>query len=123
MENKYLQVRKENIFAKFINFFRKVFYKEQINIEEPVINAETINNKNNFLNEIKLEHKENATLINLQKQFENKEIELSSMSDEDIHNLNELYKKQISDLKKKLEDKKKEINIIKNTIRSYSTNM
>ena len=121
MENKYLQVRKENIFTRFINFFRKVFYKEQINIED-TINNRTDNTKNNFLYEIKIEHEEDPNLINLQEQFENKEIDLASMSDEEVHNLNQLYKRQIEELKKKLENKKTEINIVKNRMQSYSTN-
>lgn len=123
MENKYLQVRKENIFTKFINFFRKVFYREQNIKEEKNVNIETENIKKDFLNEIKLEHEEDSVLINLQKKYENKEIELSSMSDEEIHNLNLLYKRQIEDLSKKLDNKKTELNMIKNRIKSYSATM
>ena len=73
MENKYLQVRKENVFTKFINFFKKLFYKEQINTEEN-INSEIIDSKKEFLDEIKLEHEDDSVLINLQKKYENKEI-------------------------------------------------
>ena len=121
MENKYLQVRKENIFTKFINFFRKAFYREQ-NIEQDII-LDMEDNRKDFLNEIKLEHEEDPNLINLQKQFENREIELSSMSAEEVHNLNLLYKRQIEELKKKLDNKKTELNMIKNRVKSYSVNV
>ena len=121
MEVKYLQVRKENIFTKFINFFRKMLYKQPTNIEQPDITNEDINKKTDFLNSIKIEQ-DDPYIIDLQNKFENKEIELSSLSDEEVHNLNLLYKKQIHDLKRKLEEKKTEINIIENRIKIYSAN-
>lgn len=45
------------------------------------------------------------------------------MSNEQIHDLNSLYKRQVSELKNKLNDKKTELNIMQNKIKSYSENM
>ena len=119
MENKYLQVRKENIFTKFINFFRKAFYKESSVKEENIINE---NSKKDFLNTIKIEHEEDSNLLRLQEQYENREIELSALSDEEIHNLNLLYKRQIEDLKKKIEDKKTQLNLEKYQLKNMLAN-
>ncbi len=43
------------------------------------------------------------------------------MSNEQIHELNLLYKRQVSELKKKLNDKKTELSIMQQKIKSYST--
>lgn len=121
MEVKYLQVvKKENIFNKVINFFRKAFYKPKQDIQENVVSDEKANNKNEFLNQIKLEHEEDPILIELQRKFEDKEVELSQLSKNQIHELNLLYKKQIDDLEKELDNKKTELNIIKNRVKAYA---
>lgn len=122
MENKYLQVRKENFFTKFINFFRKILYKEETIEQDIIIDNKAADNKKSFINSIKLEHEEDPVLLNLQKEFENEEIELASLSDQEIEDLNLLYKRQIEELKKKLDNKKTELNIIKNRIKNYVTN-
>lgn len=49
------------------------------------------------------------------------EIDLCEMSNEQIHELNLLYKRQVSELKKKLNDKKTELSIMQQKIKSYST--
>lgn len=127
MEVKYLQViKKENIFKKIIKFFRKAFYRKTNTIEENVINIENKpeDNKKDFLNQIKIEQ-EDPNLLSIQEKYENGEIELSSLSDEEIHNLNLLYKRQIEDLKKKLDDKKTQLNFekykLKNEKQSFNS--
>ena len=124
MENKYLQVRKESIFTKFINFIKGIFAKK-VKQEIPT-KIETIENKDvksNFLNNIRIYKEENKELLELQSKYENKEIDLAVMSDEEVHELNLLYKRQISDLKKNLEDKKTQLSIMKHKIKNYSANM
>ena len=71
---------------------------------------------------LQLNKDDNQTLLNLQKQFENNEIDLSVMSDEEIDALNSLYKKQVSELKKILDNKQTELNIIQYRIKGYSSN-
>lgn len=115
---------KENIFTRFVNFIKRMFEKEelkQIPIKTEIITKQEP--KPNFLDEVRLYKEEDPTLLKLQKQYEKSEIDLCVMSNEQIHNLNSLYKRQVSELKKKLNDKKTELSIIQHKIKNYSTNM
>ena len=115
---------KENIFTRFFNFIKRIFGKEEPK-QIPEKTEETISQepKPNFIDELKLYKEEDQTLLKLQNQYEKNEIDLSTMSNEQIHDLNSLYKRQVSELKKKLNDKKTELNIMQNKIKSYSENM
>lgn len=124
MENKYLQVRKESIFTRFVNFIKGIFGKKvEQEIPAPVETIEKKDVKSNFFDEIRINKEENKELLDLQSKYENNEIDLCVMSNEEIHELNSLYKRQVSDLKKKLDDKKTQLAIMKNRIKSYSANM
>lgn len=124
MENKYLQVRKESIFARFVNFIKGIFGKKiEQEIPAPVETIEKKEVKSNFFDEIRIYKEENKKLLDLQSKYENNEIDLCVMSNEEIHELNSLYKRQVSDLKKKLDDKKTQLAIMKKRIKSYSANM
>ena len=124
MENKYLQVRKENIFTRFVNFIKGIFGKK---VEQDVsVQVETIENKYvraNFLDDIRIDKEENKEWIDLQTKYENNEINLSMLSDQEIDELDLLYKRQVNDLKKKLDDRKTQLNIMQHRIKSYSINM
>lgn len=124
MENKYLQVRKESIFTRFVNFIKGIFGKKvEQEIPAPVETIEKKEVKSNFFDEIRIYKEENKELLDLQSKYENNEIDLCVMSNEEIHELNSLYKRQVSDLKKKLDDKKTQLALMKNRIKSYSANM
>ena len=124
MENKYLQVRKESIFTRFVNFIKGIFGKKvEQEITAPVETIEKKDVKSNFFDEIRINKEEDKELLDLQSKYENNEIDLCVMSNEEIHELNSLYKRQVSDLKKKLDDKKTQLAIMKNRIKSYSANM
>lgn len=115
---------KENIFTRFINFIKRMFGKEelkQIPAKTEVITKQEP--KSNFLDEVRLYKEEDSTLLKLQKQYEKNEIDLCVMSNEQIHDLSSLYQRQVSELKKKLNDKKTELSIMQHKIKSYSTNM
>lgn len=111
---------KENFFTRFINFIKKIFgndapkqitEKSQV-IEEPV-------SKTNFFDEIKIvpeENTVNSKSMKLQKRFENDELDLCVMSDEEIHELNSLYKEQVSDLKTKLKAKKEQLKSLQSKV-------
>ena len=120
---------KENIFTRFINFIKRIFGNEelkQIPTKTGVISKTEFGQqeqKSNFMDELKLYKEENPSLLKLQNQFEKNEIDLCVMSSEEIHDLNSLYKRQIFELKKKLNDKKTELSIMQNKIKSYSANM
>ena len=107
MENKNLQVRKESVFTRFVNFIRGMFWKK-IEQEVPAQLETTENNeiKSNFFDEIRVDREENTKLIDLQRKYENNEIDLAMLSDEEIEELDLLYKRQVADLKEKLDDRK-----------------
>lgn len=113
MKNKSLQVRKENIFTKFMDFVKKIFKKKETKEntkQEPIVNT-TEENKSDFFEKYRV-HQENSELLNLQNQFEKGEIDLCTMSNEEVHELNLLYKRQILDLNARLNNKKAELNRI-----------
>ena len=108
---------KENIFTKFINFIKRIFgNKEPKQIPENIEVLKKQKSKQSFSEELKV-NQEDPTLLKLQSQYEKGEISLSEMSDEQIHNLNELYKKQVSELKNKLNEKKAELSMMQNKIK------
>ncbi len=114
----------ENVFKKFINFIKKILGKEEVKqIPERVDTKPIQEQKANIFDELRVTKEENTGLLKLQNQYENNEIELNALSDDDIYNLNELYNTQIADLKAKLADRKKELTILQNQVNSYSTNM
>lgn len=124
MKNKYLQIRKESIFTRVVGFIKRIFGKEvEQEILDQVETAEKKEVKSNFFNEISIYKEENEELLNLQSKYENNEIDLRVLSNEEIHELNLLYKRQISDLKEKLDDKKTQLAMMKNRIKSHSANM
>ena len=121
-ENKYLQVRKENVFSRLFSFIKNLFKTNQ-ETRVGIIKIENKNTKNKFIEEIRINKKADPELMKLQEKFENRKINLAVMSDEEVHSLHLLYKRQISDLKKKLENKETDLNIIKHNIKGISTNM
>lgn len=123
MENKSLQVRKENVFSKVINFIKGLFkINEETPIAKPVIEKVKVEPATtNFMDSIKIEQ-DDPSIMKLQKQFENNEMDLCLMSNEEVHSLNSLYNKQIANLKDKLNIKKTELNLLKSRVQNLSTN-
>ncbi len=123
MKNKSLQVRKDNIFTKFIDFVKNLFKKKEtkeIAKQEPIVNT-TEENKSDFFEKYRV-HPEKPELLNLQSQFEKNEIDLCMMSDEEIHELNLLYKRQVTELNTKLDNKKAELSRIQHRLKKIYTN-
>ncbi len=116
--------RKENIFIRCINFIKRIFRNgepKKIPAKTEVIAKQKP--ESNFFDELRLYKEEDPTLLKLQNQYEKSEIDLCVMSNEQIHDLNSLYKRQVSELKKKLNDKKTELSNMQHRIKSYSANM
>lgn len=112
---------KESIFTRFINFIKRVFGNEepkQIPAETKVIQKQEP--KSNFFDDLRIseEKVEDSPIIKLQNQFENGEMDLCFMSDEEIHNLSQLYKTQVADLKTKLKNKQQELNMLQKKLAS-----
>lgn len=97
--NKSLQIRKNNIFSKIINFIKGLF--------KPKYKA--ISQSSSVFNDVS--NGQDPDLINLQDKFENNQIKLSDLSDGQVKDLNALYINQIDVLKQTLNYKKIELNI------------
>ena len=111
---------KENIFKRFFNFIKRLFGNEEPKqISEK---AESIKEKEKkgsyFSDELKI-NKEEPELLKLQEQYENNELDLRTISGKQVHELNLLYKKQVEELCKELEEKKVELKIMQE---KYSVN-
>ena len=109
MENNLPQLKKVNIFKKIFNKIKNILKKDKI-VEQEEKNQ---SNENRFLESIKVDKKEDKKLLEIQKNYENKKLTLESLTDEEVHRLNLLYKRQIEELKKEIDNKKTELNMIK----------
>ena len=100
--NKSLQIRKATIFSKIVNFIKGLFKPKYKAI-----------NQHNPSSVSLIDSEQDFELISLQDKFENNQIKLSELSDNQVQNLNTLYLKQIDILKQTLSYKKIEMNITK----------
>lgn len=111
-------IRKENFFEKIKNAIKRLFGKntqlsEAIEIQETKQEC----NKNKFKEEIKFEEDlEKKKLLEIQKKLEQGGITVelakeltNDLTDEEKNNLLELYKTQIEELEKSLENYKRKI--------------
>lgn len=104
-EKSLIVAKEESLFYKIKKFFLNLFRRKEIIENEPQIanidnNEIQINNqKNAFIESIRNIENEETKLLKLQKQFDNREIDKSQLSKEQIVDLTTLYKKQISELK------------------------
>lgn len=115
MKNDYLIERKENFFTKVINFIRGLFKKDG-SIQSETTDSNTVyssTNNSEFMDYIKIEKDEDKKLLEMQAKFENKEILMSEMSDNDLILLKKLYDSQIEDLNKEIDNKKTKIGMLR----------
>lgn len=97
------QVMQEGFFTKIKNWLKKIFGKHG-SIEYPI--PETMYNeideikKENFVRNIKIESMDK--ILMLQKKLKEKQIEISDLTDQELDEMIELYKSQITDKKIKL---------------------
>lgn len=104
-EKSLIVAKEESLFYKIKKFFLNLFRRKEIIENEPQIanidnNEIQINNQRNaFIESIRNIENEETKLLKLQKQFDNREIDKSQLSKEQIVDLTTLYKKQISELK------------------------
>ena len=100
------QVIRENFFTKIKNWFFKVFRKpKSTNYPTPKILDNTDeNNKENFIQSIKIESKDK--ILMLQKKLKENQTKISDLTDQELEEMIELYKNQIEDKKIKLKQYK-----------------
>lgn len=126
--NKSLQVKKENVFTRFINFFKNLFKpkekktgyteKDIILQKERVKNIITPVEKKEFIDGIKVPLKNEETLM-LQQEFESDSNMVNDLSDAQIKNLIQLYKDQVSVLRDKINKKRIELEKTKKKIEEF----
>ncbi len=99
MKNKNLpEIKKENIFSKIRKIMMKLFKKDESKCEEKVIIANK-ENTDNFKNSIKLA---DGHIFELQEKYKLNQLDVQTLSDEELEKLIDLYKKQIEEKKKEL---------------------
>lgn len=111
------KVIQEGFFTKIKNWVIK-FFRKQKSIENPI--NENLNelhkeidefNKEDFVQNIKVENKDNILL--LQRKIKEKQIEISDLTDQELDEMIELYKGQIEEKKQKLKQYRLKIKNIK----------
>lgn len=113
MGNTALTLKKQSIFEKIASFFKKIFgnNKEETSvISSQSMEINTDDKKQDFQNSIKVECDfEEERLLNLQKQFENKDITEDDISENDKIELKGLYYMQMLKSKMKIKIYKERI--------------
>lgn len=99
------QVIQEGFFTKIKKWFLKIFRKQksietQIQTLEDVQNDINEINKENFMQNIKVENKDN--IIMLQRKIKEKQIEIADLTNYELDEMIALYKEQIEAKKEKL---------------------
>lgn len=113
MENTALTLKKQSIFEKIASFFKKIFGNNKegnsvISSQSMEINKD--DKKQHFQNSIKVDRDfEEERLLNLQKQFENKDIAEEDISENDKIELKGLYYMQMLKSKMKIKIYKERI--------------
>ena len=116
-ENKKLMIKvnENSFFYKIKRIFKNLFNKKTKGIEDNEFEIERQvvsenNTRNSFMENIKdMAENEETKLMNLQKQFENGQIIEEQLSEQQRFSLSELYDKQIADLRKSNELRKKRL--------------
>ena len=139
-----------NIFTRFFESIKKWFRPSRALPAPTVINDEMTNNfsdtasmletenvnqnvekmPNNssierieLINELKIQQQEESPeLLNLQARFESNQIQLAELTDEELDSLNDLYQRQIDELKEKINKTKTQININMSKLESSVSN-
>ena len=103
MNKHLLQINRESIFEKNIDFFRKIFLKEKSfksqNLKEDIVDTQT-KETGKFITNLKVDG--NCKTLALQKNLKDKKIEISDLTDKELDEMIDLYKKQIEEKDKML---------------------
>lgn len=115
-EESLINVNKKSIFYKIKVFFVRLFKGNDTEIYTPEIknvNSNGVNNstrpKDNFIETLRNIEDEETRLLKLQRKYENSEINIGQLSKEQLIALKEQYKKQICELEKSNESRKRKI--------------
>ena len=107
-----------SIWNKIIKLIKNVFIKKDVLLIESVKENKNIS-KNNLIDELSRENR----VRTLQRAYEEGNVKLSEISDEDKNNLINLYKQQIKTLEDNINNKKIKLNNYKNKILYIKSNL
>ena len=123
-EKSLMVVKEKSIFYRIKSFFLKLFRKNAITENQTQItdeeNYEVQSNKqkDSFVEYIRNIENEETKLLKLQKQYDNRLIETNDLSKDQIKELINLYKKQISELRKSNEIRKEKLLLYRKNMQS-----
>lgn len=114
MNNNLPQIKQDGILERIKNWFKRLFKGEEIEVKEPLQDTiEEIDKqveeikKDTFRKNIQLESKDK--ILALQRKLKEKKIEISDLTNEELDEMIELYKKQIEEKNNKLRQYKAKI--------------
>lgn len=112
-EKELVQINKNSIFYKIKQFLKSLFHKKQSSSNDITETNMMIwvngNTKNKFIEEIKNIEDEEILILKLQKQYRRGTIKEEELTEKQINSLCELYDKQIANLKKSNEIRKRRL--------------
>lgn len=117
-------IKKENIFNRIISFFKNIFSKKEIavnEIKDENINYNSTTSKiNSFKEELKEKINNRERLLEIQKLIKFGKIKERDLKKEDVIELKQLYKEQISQIKNSIQDYNSKIVTLKKKIAQNS---
>jgi len=111
-DNKSLVKVTNNIFLKIRNWFVNLFSFKKNRIENTInatntnIDASESNTKQEFLNSLKTLENDDTNMFNLQRKYENGQLKVSDMSEDEYSKIEDLYNRQIENLANQIKIKK-----------------
>ena len=116
-EKEIVKVNENGIFYKIKMFFMNILKKKEENITakeevktvETNVSEESKNQQSDFMKNVKTIEDDETRLLKLQQQYRNGEIKEEDMTEEQVQKLCDLYDRQISELERSNEARKKKL--------------
>ena len=111
-DNKSLVKVNDNIFLKIRNWFVNLFgfktksVQNTINVTNSNIDVNETSTKHDFLNSLKTSENDETNIFNLQRKYENGQLKVSDMSEDEYSKIENLYNRQIENLTNQIKIKK-----------------
>lgn len=112
LDNKSLVKVNDNIFLKIRNWFVNLFdfktksVQNTIDVSNSNIDINEPSTKDNFLNSLKTSENDETNIFNLQRKYENGQLKVSDMSEDEYSKIEDLYNRQIENLANQIKIKK-----------------
>lgn len=114
-------IKKQNIFNRIVSFFKNIFSKKEIAINDESTNYNSTTSKtNSFKKELKEKINNRERLLEIQKLIKFGKIKERDLNKEDVIELRQLYKEQISQIKNSIQNYNSKIVTLKKKIAQNS---